>query len=291
MSKSTSINLFLIDGTANGRIKCTINSRTGIIFRIPRKDLSKCKGIDKLDNDGVYFLLGEEDGKQKIYIGQAGIRKVGKGILNRLNEHTRSADKNFWTETIIFTTSDNSFGATEISWLEHKFCNMAIKAGRCEVVNGNEPSPGNITEEKESVLEDQVEFAELVLSAIGYKIFEPPQKTSTPPVKPADEEIFYLPRKIKRLGRSIDAKMKITSTGYKVLKDSEVCPLDDSNLSDLSANMKKLRLSKVANGKLIEDVEFSSPSSAAQFVIGHNASGLKEWKNIDGVSLKNLLKD
>lgn len=289
MSKSTSINLFLMDGTANGRIKCTINSRTGIIFRIPRKDLSKCKGIDKLDNDGVYFLLGEEDGKQKIYIGQAGSRKVGKGILNRLNEHTRSADKNFWTETIIFTTSDNSFGATEISWLEHKFCNMAIKAGRCEVVNGNEPSPGNITEEKESVLEDQVEFAELVLSAIGYKIFEPLQKISPPPVKPNDEEIFYLPRKIKRLGRSIDAKMKITSKGYSVLKDSEIPSLDDDRY--LSANMKKLRQSKVANGKLTEDVDFSSPSSAAQFVIGHSLNGRVEWKTRDGKPLQNFLQN
>lgn len=285
MSKSTTINLILLDGTATGRIKCTIGSRTGIIFRVPRKDLSKCKGLDKLDNDGVYFLLGEEDGKQKIYIGQAGSRKVGKGILNRLNEHTRNADKNFWTDTIIFTTSDNSFGATEISWLEHKFCNMAIKAGRCEVVNGNEPSPGNITEEKESVLEDHVEFAQLVLSAIGYKMFEP-QKVSTPPPVKSDEEIFYLPRKIKRLGRSIDAKMKCTSTGYKVLEGSEVCPIDDSNLS---ANMKKLRQSKVANGKLIEDVEFTSSSSAAQFVIGHSVNGLKEWKRHDGVPLKNLL--
>ena len=287
MSKSISINLLLLDGVANGRIKCTINSRTGIIFKIPRKDLEKCKERIELENDGVYFLFGEEDGKHKIYVGQAGSRKNGKGILNRLNEHARSADKNFWTEAIILTTSDNSFGATEISWLEHKFCNMAIKAGRCEVVNGNEPSPGNITEEKESDLEDHAEFAQLVLSAIGYKIFEPLQKPSLRIIKP-DEEIFYLPRRIKRLGRSIDAKMKITSTGYKVLAGSEVSPLDDSKLS---ANMKKLRHTKVVGGRLIEDVEFPSPSSAAQFVLGNNANGLEAWRTRDGVQLKNLLPE
>lgn len=288
MSKSTLINLFLIDGTANGRIKCTINSRTGIIFKVPRKDLDKCKSLGVLENDGVYFLFGEENGKQKIYVGQAGSRKNGKGLLNRLNEHARSADKNFWTEAIILTTLDNSFGATEISWLEHKFCNMAIKAGRCEVINGNEPSPGNITEEKESDLEDHVEFAQLVLSAIGYKVFEPPQKISSPPVVKLDEEIFYLPRKIKRLGRSIDAKMKITPTGYRVLAGSEISPLDDSNLS---ANMKKLRHStKIVDGKLIEDVEFPSASTAALFVIGNNVNGLHDWKTRDGVPLKNFLR-
>lgn len=287
MSKSISINLLLLDGVANGRIKCTINSRTGIIFKIPRKDLEKCKERIELENDGVYFLFGEEDGKHKIYVGQAGSRKNGKGILNRLNEHARSTDKNFWTEAIILTTSDNSFGATEISWLEHKFCNMAIKAGRCEVVNGNEPSPGNITEEKESDLEDHAEFVQLVLRAIGYKIFEPLQKSSPRIIKP-DEEIFYLPRKIKRLGKSIDAKMKITPKGYKVLAGSEVSPLDDSNLS---VNMKKLRRTKIDGGKLIEDVEFSSPSSAAQFVLGNNANGLEAWRTRDGVPLKKLLPE
>ena len=213
MAKSVLINLFLLDGTANGRIKCTINSRTGIIFRIPRKDLSKSKGLGSLENDGVYFLLGEEDGRQKIYVGQAGSRKNGKGILNRLNEHERNPDKNFFTEAIILTTSDNSFGATELSWLEHKFCNMAIKAARCEVMNGNEPSPGNITEEKESELENHIEFAQLILSAIGYKIFEPPQKISPPPVVENDG-IFYLSRQIKSLGRTLDAKMKRTPTGF-----------------------------------------------------------------------------
>lgn len=286
MAKSTAINLLLLDGVANGRIKCTINSRTGIIFKIPRKDLAKCKGLEGLDNDGVYFLVGEEDGRQKVYVGQAGSRKNGKGILARLNEHDRNADKNFWTETIILTTSNNSFGATEISWLEHKFCNMAIKAARCDVLNGNDPSPGNITEEKQSDLEDHVDFAQLVLSAIGYKIFEPQQKISPPPPTQSDEEIFYLSRRIKSLGRTINAQMKITPTGYKVLAGSEISPIEPENFS---ASLKKLRHSnKIANGKLLENIEFTSSSYAAAFVIGNNASGLQEWKTRDGVPLRNF---
>lgn len=287
MAKSTTINLLLLDGTASGRIKCTINSRQGIIFKIPRKDLAKCKERIELENDGVYFLFGEEDGKQKIYVGQASSRKNGKGILNRLNEHARSSDKNFWTEAIVLTTSNNSFGATEISWLEHKFCNMAIKAGRCEIVNANDPSPGTITEEKASDLEDNAEFVQLILSSIGYKIFEPPQKNSPPPVVGTDEEIFYLTRKIKKLGRSFNAQMKRTATGYKVLAGSEICPLESNTLS---ASLKKYRHSeKVADGHLIEDIEFNSPSTAAEFVIGNNANGNQEWRTHDGIPLKNFL--
>ena len=284
MARMMAINLLLLDGTANGRIKCTISGRTGIIFKIPRRDLTKSK-LEGLENDGVYFLLGEGGEQPTIYIGQAGSRKNGKGILSRLNEHDRNPDKN-WTEAIVFTTSDNSFGATEISWLENKFCNMAIKAARCIVTNGNDPSPGNITEEKSIMLEEQAEFAKLILSAIGYKIFEPLQKT--PPVATNDEEIFYLSRRVKKLGKTINAKMMRTSTGYKVLADSEVSPLEIPNFS---ASMKKIRHSaQIVDGILREDLEFNSASSAAEFIIGNFANGLQEWKTKDGVPLRNFLK-
>lgn len=284
MARMMAITLLLLDGTANGRIKCTISGRTGIIFKIPRRDLTKSK-LEGLENDGVYFLLGEGGEQPTIYIGQAGSRKNGKGILSRLSEHDRNPDKN-WTEAIVFTTSDNSFGATEISWLENKFCNMAIKAARCIVTNGNDPSPGNITEEKAIMLEEQAEFAKLILSAIGYKIFESLQKTL--PVTTTDEEIFYLSRRVKKLGKTINAKMMRTSTGYKVLAGSEVSPLDSERLS---APLKKLRHSeKVANDKLLEDVEFNSSSTAAEFVAGSCANGLQEWKTKDGVPLKDFLQ-
>ncbi|MBQ4495825.1 MAG: DUF4357 domain-containing protein, partial [Selenomonadaceae bacterium] len=61
--------------------------------------------------------------------------------------------------------------------------------------------------------------------------------------------------------------------------------------SNLSANMKKLRHStKIVDGKLIEDVEFPSASTAALFVIGNNVNGLHDWKTRDGVPLKNFLR-
>lgn len=75
MSKrGKSINLFLMDGEASGRIKCTLANWTGLAYKIPRTTLDKCKNRDELKQSGVYFLFGisEQTGENIVYIGQAG---------------------------------------------------------------------------------------------------------------------------------------------------------------------------------------------------------------------------
>ena len=88
-NRGKSINLYLMDGDASGRIKCTLANWTGVAYKIPRTDLEKCKEREDLKQSGVYFLFGtsDETGKNIVYIGQAGARKNGEGILNRLYEH------------------------------------------------------------------------------------------------------------------------------------------------------------------------------------------------------------
>jgi len=146
MARGKSINLFLMDGDANGHRKCTLANWTGVAYKIPRTELDRCKERDDLNQSGVYFLFGktEDTGDDVVYIGQAGARKNGEGILNRLQEHKRTPEKDYWTEAIVFTTSNNSFVPTEISYLENRFYGLATQA-KCYVVkNGNGPTPGNI---------------------------------------------------------------------------------------------------------------------------------------------------
>ena len=173
--RGKSINVFLMDGDANGRIKCTLANWTGIAYKIPRTEIEKCKTRDDLKQSGVYFLFGVSDdtGKNIVYIGQAGARKNGEGILNRLQEHKRNPEKDYWTEAVVFTTSNNSLGPTEISYLEHRFCSLAIQANRYDVKNNNDPSPGNITEEKESEMEEFIDYAKVIMGTLGHKVFEP----------------------------------------------------------------------------------------------------------------------
>lgn len=122
--------------------------------------------------------------KPSVYIGQAGDRKNGEGILPRLLEHNRNFDARYWSEAVVLTTSNNSFGRTEISFLENKFHDRVVEAGRYDVRNSNSPSPGHITEEKESELNEFAELAEIVIKTLGYRIFEPLTEIAVQDVEP-----------------------------------------------------------------------------------------------------------
>ena len=291
-----SINLFLMDGESSGRMKCTLANWTGVAYKIPRTKLDSCKDRDDLKQSGVYFLFGKSDttGKGVVYIGQAGARKNGEGILTRLLEHRRNPEKDYWVEDIVFTTSNNSFGPTEISYLENRFCNLAIKANRYEVKNGNDPTPGNITEEKECELEEFIDYAKVIMGVLGHKLFEPvalstEEKTDSTDGKKNSPLQFYLKRTIKNVGM-VEAKGRQTAEGFVVLAGSHISKEDDHTISKTLKEQRK-HAPLDANGILTEDVLFSSPSYAAMFVIGKSANGLTSWKDDNGNTLKDLEAD
>lgn len=291
--RGKSINLFLMDGDANGRIKCTLANWTGVAYKIPRTELDKCRERDDLKQSGVYFLFGKSDETEKgvVYIGQAGARKNGEGILNRLQEHKRNPEKDYWTEAIVFTTSNNSFGPTEISYLENRFCNLAIEANRYEVKNGNDPTSGNITEEKESEMEEFIDYAKVIMGTLGHKLFEPINKftmtkSEESAVKDKNTACLYLERTIKGVGK-VEAKGKQTAEGFVVLKDSHISLTDDDTIPSVIKERRK-DASVNEQGVLQEDMLFTSPSGAAMFVIGKSANGLTSWKTENGQTLKSL---
>lgn len=292
--RGKSIQLFLMDGEASGRIKCTLANWTGVAFKIPRTELDKCKDRDDLKQSGVYFLFGtsDETGKNAVYIGQAGARKNGEGILNRLQEHKRNPEKDYWTEAIVFTTSNNSFGATEISYLENRFCNMALAANRYEVKNGNDPTPGNITEEKESEMEEFIDYAKVIMGTLGHKLFEPLGKSVSNVCESNISDVvqgavdLHLTRNIKKIGK-IEANGVQTTEGFVVLQGSHIASIDDDTIpAVIKERRKKANIDE--NGILQEDMLFTSPSYAAMFVIGKSANGLTSWKTLDGKTLKSL---
>lgn len=288
-SRGKSINLFLMDGKADGRIKCTLANWTGIAYKIPRTDIDLCKDREDLKQSGVYFLFGISDdtGDNVVYVGQAGERKNGEGILYRLQEHKRNPDKDYWTEAIVYTTANNSFGPTEISYLENRFCNLAVNAKRYTVKNGNEPSLGHITEEKECELEEFIEFAQIVMGTLGHKVFIPVQGGPVSQVDNTNDTVVEQVLKLKH--SKVSATGKRTSDGFVLLKGSRIALKPTPSCPGTIQNLRKKHAEKItADGTVTEDIGFSSPSAAAGFAVYASINGMTAWITEDGKSLKQL---
>ena len=291
-NRSKNINMFLMDGEVTGKIKCTLSNWTGVIYKIPRIQLADLKLRDEMKQSGIYFLFGRDEEKQKdiTYIGQATTRKNGEGVLLRVQEHTRDGHADYFNDVIILTTQNNSFGPTEISYLENKFTQLAKESGRFIVKNSNDPNPGNVTEEKESELDEIVENTLMIVGTLGYRVFVPMTKKSRKDLPDDQSTYLYLKRKTKKSNKVIEARCERTSEGFVVLEGSRI-EVIDSNV--IPASLQKLRkelidTNVIKDGILQEKQLFSSPSYAAAFVIGRNTNGRMDWKDKNGKTLKEL---
>lgn len=282
--RGRTISLYLLNGSVTGVIKYTLPNWTGVIYKIPRTELDSCKKRVDLQQSGVYFLFGKSDetGENVVYVGQAGLRKNGNGLLGRILEHARNPEKDYWTEAIAITTTNNSFGPTEISYLENQFTQLAKNANRYIVKNGNDPNPGNITEEKESELEEFIDYAKVIMGIVGHKVFIP-----------LDEAINDTPNeKVIKLflkKRGAEAVGLLTSEGIVVCKDSKISSSPTPSCPEWIKNLRKEHASKINEDFVLTDnICFSSPSAASGFCVMGSDNGRMSWKSESGKTLKDL---
>lgn len=109
-AREKSMNLFLMDGAATGRVKCTLASWTGVAYKIPCTDLDKCREGEDLSQSGVYFLFttSEQTDETVVYVGQAGARNTAEGTENIrrrkdaiLDSVTEDTNKNSLTDRML----------------------------------------------------------------------------------------------------------------------------------------------------------------------------------------------
>lgn len=192
----------------------------------------------------------------------------------------------YWTHAIALVTSNNSFGPTEISYLENQFTNIAKDAGRYQVTNGNDPSPGTVTEEKQAELDEFIDYARLITGALGYRVFEPVDD-----VKARDKPLGGAEPTLQLTGYGLLARGRQTADGFVVLAGSLLRPIDEFVPTAPSAayNDREKYADRIdAENRLTADVLFRSPSGAASFVYGRSANGFAEWKTSDGRTLGDL---
>lgn len=283
-TRGRTITLFLLNGSVTGSIKYTLPNWTGVVYKIPRTELENCKKREDLQQSGVYFLFGKSDeqGENIVYVGQAGIRKNGNGLLGRILEHAKNPDKDYWTEVVAITTTNNSFGPTEISYLENRFTQMANDAKRYTVKNANDPNSGNITEEKECELEEFIDYSKVVMGILGHKVFIPLDEIT-------NDISGKQATKLQLKKRGADATGLLTSEGIVVRKGSKVNAKPTPSCPDWIKNLRNMYASKITEKNILtEDIFFNSPSAAAGFCVYGAENGRISWKTDAGKTLKEL---
>ncbi len=79
------IELFLVNGTADSLITAELSNWNGKALKIPRIEVAACNR-DDITQAGVYFLFcKEDDGSDSVYIGEA--ENVKKRLVQRLRNY------------------------------------------------------------------------------------------------------------------------------------------------------------------------------------------------------------
>ncbi len=283
MNLAKTIKLFLMDGDPSGIISCELSNWSGKAYRIPRSEVKNC--IDRSDLAGtcVYFLFAKADGahtKPKVYIGEA------ENALSRLKSHV--AEKEFWSEAVVFISKDDNLNKAHIKHLESKFYQSAIEAERYEVKNGNTPTLSAISEPDQA---EMVEFGlniKLLLGALGFKVFEPlVERSDNKSQGSLEQEVFFLSGV-----NQVSAQGHQSTEGFVVYKNSVARSETVNSIPDRYIKFRddliKDDVLEVKESYLVfkENYLFSSPSTAASVVLGRSANGLIEWKTQAGTTLK-----
>ena len=269
-SLGKTIQIYLPDGNPRGIKIAEITSRTVQAVLLPRSSLDLAFTRPELDNVGIYLLLGTEEAKSKVYIGEA------ENCLNRLKQHNKSKD--FWTHAIVFTSKTSFFTKTHIKFLEWLSYDYALKANRYALENSNIPTKPHLSESVESDLYDNFETMQILSSTLGYPVFDIIKKATK-------KEL------IECSGRGIEAQGEYTEDGLVVFSGSKASKTTTSSIGGWVVNLREeLLASKILfedgdSYTFSKDYIFSSPSAAAAVVLGRAANGWTSWKYKDGKTL------
>ena len=272
-----SIELFLVNGTAESLVTAELSNWNGKSIKIPRTEIQGCNRED-IKGAGVYFLFcQEDDGEDSVYIGEA------ENVLERMAQHLRDyhagKEKYYWNTAVIFVGRD--LNKALIRYLENRLVEIARESNRYTVLTKNTYKNTVMKESQIAVMEEFIDNVKILISTLGYKVLVPaPQATN---------DTVYLYCK----GSGAVAKGFVSSGGFTVLKDSiisdHIVPSLETRGKTYYILRNKLELDgTIVDRKFVKNYEFSAPSAASAVVLGHTSNGNVDWKTEDGIKLKDL---
>lgn len=277
-TRPQTIQIFLPDGNATSIKIADLTNRLITAISIPRNKLIESGKRAEIKKYGIYFLFGINEDKAKpiAYIGET------DDCFERLKTHNKNKD--FWNYAVAITSKSDTFTKSHIKFLEHICIKNAKEIGRYDLDNLNTPTKEHISESLEADLLDNFETLKILLSTLGFPIFEEIIN------KESNREILYCK------GKDALAMGELTDDGFVVLKGSTANLSETKTAGNWVIGMRK----KLKDDRIIihdkniytfqENFIFTSPSGAAAAVLGRRANGWTEWKNKEGKTIDEIYR-
>lgn len=272
--RPSSIRVFLAEGRAEGLRLVEKSNWTGLGIVCARADYPRLRKREEWSRPGVYFLTAASESatQQRVYIGEA------DSVRDRVDNHVRSKD--FWTTVIAFTSKDDNLNKGHVRYLEARLLQQAKQADRAAIENGTNPPLPRLSEADRADMEGYLDELLVILPLLGVTAFEVLDQGT------ADDERLSL------RGKQAEATGADTPDGFVVFQGSlartDEVPSIHGYLHDLRSRLCTDGVLVPAGGHLrfAKAYAFDSPSTAAGVVLGRSANGRLEWKDNDGLTLK-----
>ena len=271
------IELFLVNGTAESIITAELSNWNGKAIKLPRTEVSGCSRKD-ITGVGVYFLLcQEDDGTDSVYIGEA--ENVHERLLQHMRDYQSGKEKYYWNTVVIFVGRD--LNKALIRYLENRLVETARISGRYQVLTKNTYKNTVLKESQISSMEEFIDNVKILLNALGYKVLVPAPE--------AADDTTYLYCK----GSGASAKGFVSAGGFTVLSGSMISDHIVPSMETKGKSYFNLRNRLEEDGVIADriftrDYEFNAPSAASAVILGHTSNGNVDWKTDDGKKLKDL---
>lgn len=285
-----SLELYYIDGRPDGMLTAEMFNWTGHVLMTPRTQLSQALARSEASYAGVYLLLGEQDGQERLYVGE------GEDISARTKSH--DVNKDWWTTAVLVTTAGNKLNKAHVRYLEARLIEQARSVGRTPLDNGTSPARPSLSEADIAKMEAFLENILVVLPAVRVDAFiqrvrspriEPTSETAitTTPQSRTQAALFRLT--VKRHGLTATARIEngelIVEAGSLARKQWE------GALTSYTALHEELVRSGVLQVRgdhcvFVTDYAFTSPSAAAAVVTGRSTNGATSWVTDTGQTYK-----
>jgi len=270
-----SVRLYLADGNPKGIRTAEIMNWTGHVIAAPRTKIKTVKDREESSRTGVYLLIGSAENTDlpEVYIGESD--EVGK----RLSEHLNSQSKEFFTEVIFLTSKDKNLTKAHVRYLEGSLLKKARNAKQCKIMNSTFPKAERLPEADIADMEFFISQFEILLPVLGINFFRKPIQDNNFSEK--EQNYFY----IKETEKGLEG-IAVEKDGDFILKANSKGLLREN--SSFSKRLKLLRLQAFETNRavkknehfiLLDDIVFTSPSAASQFLYGTSRNGRIDWKH------------